>query len=81
VALAEWCYQQYGKEGDVVLDLFVGSGTSIIAAERTGRTLIGAELSPHYVDAAVQRWETFTGQRAVRGENILSACDTVGTGR
>jgi 16S rRNA G966 N2-methylase RsmD len=66
VALAAWCYQQYGKEGDVVLDLFGGSGTALIACERTGRTCYMAELSDRYCDLIVQRWQTLTGQTAVR---------------
>jgi DNA modification methylase len=51
--------------GDVVLDPFLGSGTTVIAAERTGRTCYGIELDPHYVDLVVRRWQGFTGQNAV----------------
>ena len=50
--------------GDVVLDPFLGSGTTVIAAERTGRLCYGLELDPHYVDVAIRRWQTFTGQMA-----------------
>jgi DNA modification methylase len=52
---------------DVVLDVFLGSGTTVIAAERTGRTCYGIELDPHYVDTIVRRWQAFTGQSAVLG--------------
>jgi DNA modification methylase len=52
--------------GDVVLDAFLGSGTTVIAAERTGRACYGIELDPHYVDTIVRRWQAFTGQSAVR---------------
>jgi DNA modification methylase len=52
--------------GDVVLDAFLGSGTTVIAAERTGRACYGIELDPRYVDTIVRRWQAFTGQRAVR---------------
>jgi DNA modification methylase len=52
--------------GDIVLDAFLGSGTTVIAAERTGRVCYGVELSPRYVDAVVRRWQAFTGQAAVQ---------------
>jgi hypothetical protein len=43
----------------------MGSGTTLIAAEATGRICFGIELSPAYVDVAVERWQRFTGQAAV----------------
>ena len=52
-------------EGDVY-DPFVGSGTTIIAAERQDRTCYAMELEPGYVDAAVKRWEDYTGGKATR---------------
>jgi DNA modification methylase len=51
--------------GDSVLDPFMGSGTTILAAEQTGRIAYGIELDPHYVDVAIQRWQRKTGQKAV----------------
>lgn len=51
--------------GDIVLDPFLGSGTTVIAAERTGRIAYGLELDPGYVDAAIRRWHSFTGKTAV----------------
>ena len=48
-------------QGDIVLDPFLGSGTTLIAAERTGRTCYGIELDPAYVDRIVHRWQAFTG--------------------
>ena len=51
---------------DIVLDPFLGSGTTLIAAERTGRICYGVELDPHYVDIAVRRWQTYTGKTAIR---------------
>jgi len=51
-------------EGDVY-DPFGGSGTTLIVAEQTGRTAFLMELDPLYVDVTVQRWEQFTGERAV----------------
>ena len=50
--------------GQAVYDPFVGSGTTIIAAEMTGRACHAIEISPAYVDVAVLRWQAFTGQRA-----------------
>lgn len=50
--------------GGIVLDPFSGSGTTIIAAEQTGRRGYGIELDPLYVDTAIRRWERFTGQQA-----------------
>ena len=50
--------------GQHVYDPFIGSGTTIIAAEQTGRACYGMELNPAYVDVAVQRWQSFTGQQA-----------------
>ena len=52
--------------GDLVLDPFLGSGTTLIAAERVGRVCYGIELDPRYVDTIVRRWQAFTGQNAVQ---------------
>ena len=52
-------------EGDV-FDPFVGSGTTLIAAERQHRACYALEIEPRYVDMAVARWEAYTGQKAVR---------------
>lgn len=51
--------------GDVVFDPFCGSGTLIIAAEKTGRCAVGLEISPQYVDVSVKRWQAFTGKQAI----------------
>ena len=47
-----------------VLDLFLGSGSTLIAAEKTGRKCYGMELDPKYCDVIVKRWEDFTGKKA-----------------
>jgi DNA modification methylase len=57
------------ERGDIVLDPFVGSGTTIVAAERTGRRCYGIELDPRYVDTAIRRWQKFTGRNAHNGES------------
>ncbi len=54
------------QAGDVVYDPFLGSGTSIIAAETTGWICIGLEIDPVYCDVIVERWEQFTGNQTVR---------------
>jgi len=51
--------------GQAVYEPFMGSGTTLIAAESTGRVCYGIELNPAYVDVAVERWQQFTGQSAV----------------
>jgi DNA modification methylase len=51
--------------GDIVLDPFLGSGTTLIAAERTGRRCFGMEIDPLYVDTAIRRWQAWTGEQAV----------------
>jgi DNA modification methylase len=51
---------------DALLDLFLGSGTAVIAAEKTGRRCFAMEIEPTYVQAAIDRWEAFTGRRAVK---------------
>ena len=65
VALAEWCYDQYGKECKTVIDLFAGSGSSLIACEVKKKQGFMMELSPAYCDVIVKRWEDFTGKKAV----------------
>jgi len=52
------------SRGDIVLDGFLGSGTTVIAAERTGRRCFGLELDPLYVDTIVRRWQAYTGEQA-----------------
>jgi DNA modification methylase len=49
---------------DIVLDAFLGSGTTVIAAERTGRRCYGLEIDPLYVDTIIRRWQAYTGERA-----------------
>jgi DNA modification methylase len=51
---------------DVVLDPFLGSGTTLIAAERLSRRAFGVDIDPIYVEVAIARWEAFTGKRATR---------------
>ena len=64
VALVADAIMDCTARGDIVLDGFLGSGTTIIAAERTGRRCYGLELDPLYVDTIVRRWQSFTRGRA-----------------
>ena len=68
VPLVQRAIENSSRPGDVVLDIFLGSGTNLIACERSGRICYGMELEPHYVDVAVKRWEAFTGEKAIREE-------------
>jgi hypothetical protein len=56
------------ESGGAVFDPFAGSGTTLIAAEKSGRNARLIELDPKYVDVIVQRWEQFTGQQAIHAE-------------
>lgn len=66
VSLIERAIINSSKPGEIVLDLFGGSGSTLIAAERTGRQARLVELDPKYCDAIVARFEAYTGQKAIR---------------
>lgn len=66
VPLFVYLIQNSSKEGDIVLDSFGGSGTTIIACEQTGRIGYAMELDEHYASVIVDRWEKFTGKTAVK---------------
>ena len=66
VELVERAIRNSSRPGDVVLDPFGGSGTTLIAAEKSGRIARLIELDPKYVDVIVRRWQDFTGQQATR---------------
>ena len=65
VALPEEAINNSSKGMDIVLDLFGGSGSTLIAAEKTGRKARTMELDPKYCDVIVKRWEEFTGKQAI----------------
>lgn len=65
VALVVDAIRDCSRRGDIVLDPFLGSGTTILAAERIGRRGYGLELDPIYVDATIRRWQAFTKRDAV----------------
>ena len=60
------------KRRDVILDPFIGSGTAILACERTGRLCFGMELDPVYVDTAILRWQNMTGDDAIHAQSGLT---------
>ena len=64
VALAVEAFDKTTKHGQSILDLFLGSGSTLIAAEKTNRKCYGMELDPKYCDVIIQRWEEFTGNKA-----------------
>jgi len=68
VKLIGYIMRNSTRRGDAVLDIFGGSGTTLIAAEQLGRKCYMMELDPHYCDVIIARWEKLTGKKAVRIE-------------
>jgi DNA modification methylase len=68
VILSEWCIDQYGEDCLTVLDLFGGSGSSLMACEKKKKHARMMELSPNYCDVIVKRWMDFTGKIATHAE-------------
>jgi len=64
VALVSTAILNSSKRGEIVLDPFLGGGSTLIAAEKTGRICYGMELDPKYIDVIIKRWEKFTGSKA-----------------
>lgn len=64
VVLCEEAINNSSEKEDVVLDLFLGSGSTLIACEKTGRKCYGMELSPQYADGIIRRWQEYTGKEA-----------------
>ena len=64
VELVEAMLKNSSRSGEIVLDPFLGSGSTLIAAEQLGRRCFGIEIDPRYVDVAVRRWEMLTGRTA-----------------
>ena len=68
VEFAGYYVDNFSNQGDIVLDSFGGTGTTMIACEQLGRKCRMMELDPHYCDVIIARWEKFTGQKAVKLE-------------
>jgi DNA modification methylase len=64
VELIVYALRNSSKSGDLVLDFFLGSGSTLIAAEKIERTCFGLELDPKYIDVVIKRWEDYTGEKA-----------------
>jgi DNA modification methylase len=72
VALVADAIKDCSRRDDIVLDPFAGSGTILIACERTGRKACAIEFDPLYVDVAVRRWQTYTGKFAIHADTGLT---------
>ena len=72
VALVADALKDCTRRGDIVLDTFCGSGTTIMAAERVGRHARALEIEPRFVDIAIRRWQAFTRRDAVHAQSGLS---------
>ena len=68
VKLIAYLIRNSSRKGEIVLDVFGGSGTTLIACEQLGRRCYTEELDPKYCDVIIKRWEALTGQKAVRIE-------------
>lgn len=64
IKLSEWFLSRYSKENQVIVDIFGGSGSTLIACEQLNRKCYMCELDPHYIDVIIGRWEKFTGKKA-----------------
>lgn len=66
IKLCEWFIKRYSNDDNFILDLFGGSGSTLIACEQLNRKCYMMELDPKYVDVIIQRWENFTGKKAIK---------------
>lgn len=66
VKLFQSILEDYSNEADIILDAFSGSGTTFIASEQTDRICYGIEISEKYCDVIIKRWESLTGEKAVK---------------
>ena len=75
VELVERAVRNSSKSRDIVLDIFGGSGSTLIASEKTGRAARLIELDPKYVDVIVRRWQDYSGEQAIRESDKMSFND------
>jgi len=68
IALSEWCFNEYFKESKNILDFFGGSGSTLIACEKTSRNCFMMELSEKYCDVIIKRWQDYSGKKAIHEE-------------
>jgi DNA modification methylase len=81
VALVADALRDCSKRGEMVLDPFGGSGTTMIAAERCGRAARLIEIDPIYCDVIIRRWQTLSGKTAVLSESDETRAEVEGTRR
>jgi DNA modification methylase len=82
VAMIADALRDVSRRGDQILDPFLGSGSTLIAADETGRICIGNEIDPAYVDVAIRRWQRQTGRDAVSvstGETFAAVAERIAT--
>jgi hypothetical protein len=65
IAMVADAFLDSTARGEVVLDAFLGSGTTLMAAERVGRVCYGIEIDPLYIDVAIRRWQRYSGEAAI----------------
>ena len=66
IELCSWFINKYSKKDDIIVDLFLGSGSTSIACEQTKRICYGLEISEIYCDVIIKRWEKYTNKKAVK---------------
>ena len=66
IKVITWILDKYSKENDLIVDIYGGSGSTLIACEQLNRKCYMMELDPHYIDVIIQRWENFTGEKAIK---------------
>lgn len=66
IKVITWILDKYSKENDLIVDIYGGSGSTLIACEQLNRKCYMMELDPHYIDVIIARWENFTGKKAVK---------------
>ena len=78
VSLLQRALHNNSKQGDEVLDLFGGSGSTLIACEKTSRDCRMMELDPKYCDVIIKRWQDFTGKQATLEATGQTCADVTG---
>jgi DNA modification methylase len=67
--LAEWFFDRWGSADNLVVDIYLGSGSTLIASEKKNRKCYGMELDPTYVDVIIKRWQEYTGKKAIHADS------------
>jgi hypothetical protein len=75
VALVADAIRDCSKRNGIILDPFAGAGTTVIAAEKTGRRAAVIEIDPHYIDTIIRRWQAFTGKTVIHAMDGMTFAD------